>query len=558
MVRRGVEVSDPTMWVRRLGILLAILATSFGTHWNTQAIAAYPAWGTLLASLPIENGKTVGVYSNGASGSTTAVNDTYGGKYQCVELVQRYFAQRWGYPNIWPGPDASGRPRSTVQHAWEMLENHPVGTTAIWNGNAPGPQPGDALVFNRSTAFADPSGHVGVVTQVANGRVTFAEQNSSATGYGSVSISGNSLGNYGSYSVRGWVHAERNGNRAISDDYESEYTWVGRNSDGRIEVSLRGDSTEYYHQWETAPGSGTFSHWQSLSGSWPRSPVLARNAEGYLVAFGVGNSKELYARSQLPGGGWGPWQTMGGQWNTQPAIASDSNGLLNIFLVGTSGELYVRRQLQSGGWGAWEGRGGLWPNNPQPTVGRQADGRLVVAMIGQTREIYVSSQTSPGSAYWTGWSSLGGAWSGKPAMVRQSDGTLSLFAAGDSGELYENRQFAPNSANWGTWATRGGYWPGRRPIAGRDGSGRISIFLVGKTGELYSTTQLSPSGGSWTAWRSAGGAWPGTPSVVSDANGRLRVFAVGTSRQLYSAVQSSSGSASWGPWSSHGGAWAQP
>ena len=46
----------------------------------------------------------VSAYSNGAddcTGYSCSGYGTYGYEYQCVELAQRYFAEKYGTPNIW-------------------------------------------------------------------------------------------------------------------------------------------------------------------------------------------------------------------------------------------------------------------------------------------------------------------------------------------------------------------------------------------------------------------------------------------------------------------------
>jgi len=154
----------------------------------------WPTWGTVI--VPAGNWGGVNVYSNGGD-VNNACWDTFGYKYQCVELVQRLYAQKWGYPNIWTG----------VGCASQMMENHPSDIVAIWNGNSPPPRWGDALVFGSP----DGCGHVAVVTRVEGGRVYFVEQNWSMWGEDSLRIdSGNHIENRGTYWVRGWLHSPRN------------------------------------------------------------------------------------------------------------------------------------------------------------------------------------------------------------------------------------------------------------------------------------------------------------------------------------------------------------
>jgi hypothetical protein len=68
-------------------------------RYNLTSCADAPGCGTELTSF---NG--VAAYSNGAdqcTGNSCAENGTYGYEYQCVELAQRYFAQKFGTTAIW-------------------------------------------------------------------------------------------------------------------------------------------------------------------------------------------------------------------------------------------------------------------------------------------------------------------------------------------------------------------------------------------------------------------------------------------------------------------------
>lgn len=153
-------------------------------------------WGTVLTRLD-----GVAVYSN-AGDVDNGCTGTYGILYQCVELAQRYFAQRWGYPAIWAGVDAAA----------DMPTHHPAGIRFVPNGGAPGPVKGDALVF-----YGGPFGHVALVGGVdrRSGRVDLVEENWSATGTVSLPIYADGTvgirdSAYGSYLVAGWLHSPLN------------------------------------------------------------------------------------------------------------------------------------------------------------------------------------------------------------------------------------------------------------------------------------------------------------------------------------------------------------
>jgi hypothetical protein len=154
-------------------------------------------WGIILTRLD-----GVPVYWN-AGDVDNGCDGTYGILYQCVELAQRYFAQRWGYPPTWAGVGAAA----------DMPANHPGDIQFIPNGGSSGPREGDALIF-----FGGGFGHVAVVSGVdrRTGQITLVEENWSPTGAAALPIyADNTIGirdsAYGSYTVAGWLHTPKNG-----------------------------------------------------------------------------------------------------------------------------------------------------------------------------------------------------------------------------------------------------------------------------------------------------------------------------------------------------------
>jgi hypothetical protein len=153
-------------------------------------------WGTILTRLD-----GVPVYWNAGDVDNGCVG-TYGIPYQCVELVQRYFSVRWGYPPIWRG----------VAAAADMRWDHPADVVFIPNGGVPGPREGDALLF-----YGGGVGHVALVQSVnrQTGTITVVEENWSSTGEASLPLYfDNTVGirnsAYGSYTIAGWLHSPHN------------------------------------------------------------------------------------------------------------------------------------------------------------------------------------------------------------------------------------------------------------------------------------------------------------------------------------------------------------
>ena len=151
---------------------------------------AVPNWCDLLVASTEWNG--VDIYSNGSDFPYFYENecpDYYGLKFQCVELVQRYYWEHVGRNT------GSGSPSWGIASAYQAWEHHPPEYTAYPNGGGSTPQPGDILVWRAEGRYV-PHGHVAVVVQVLGDRVVFVQQNSKEGG-----VSGRAW-------VNGWIDDE--------------------------------------------------------------------------------------------------------------------------------------------------------------------------------------------------------------------------------------------------------------------------------------------------------------------------------------------------------------
>ena len=154
---------------------------------------------TLIRGTDWFGGRGVDVRSNGVNGcaSGCAVRGTYGTKYQCVELVNRFVrTQGWVTSNIMGN---AGQLLDKAPSA--AFDKHPAGDGYL-------PVPGDIIVWTGgSTGY----GHVAVVSGVAGNVVTFVEQNASRTGtYHLKADSTGRLARYGSLRHIGYLHAKAN------------------------------------------------------------------------------------------------------------------------------------------------------------------------------------------------------------------------------------------------------------------------------------------------------------------------------------------------------------
>ena len=151
-------------------------------------------FGNILQSALSWNG--VDVKSNGNSICNCCVGN-YGYKYQCVELIQRFYSKTWDYQNIWGG------------HAINLWDTAPAGIIKYENGSNTAPVWGDVLVFSGATY-----GHVAAVKRIKGNSILFVEQNSSADGLDKLSFEirdgGFWINPRGSYIVKGWLHSPLN------------------------------------------------------------------------------------------------------------------------------------------------------------------------------------------------------------------------------------------------------------------------------------------------------------------------------------------------------------
>lgn len=226
-IRRRLTLATVLTVLLSLALILQLLPTltaaptaraSTFPQWPAVNVYGFPGWGVPIASVD-----SVSVYSNGGDTNNARVPmDTYGYKYQCVELIQRFFATKWLYKNTW-----------NITVAAQMMDNPPSTDNSgnqlpkidqYWNDGTAvqAPMRGDALVFANGTPYGTyHPGHVALVTGTVNGRVYFVEQNWTPFGQDSLPISlsnghyvmsttGAEVADRSGYTIRGWLHSEAN------------------------------------------------------------------------------------------------------------------------------------------------------------------------------------------------------------------------------------------------------------------------------------------------------------------------------------------------------------
>ena len=130
--------------------------------WSTHV----PVHGAVLG-----NFEGVDIY---APGSFDA-RGTYGIEFECVEYVNRFYAERLHYRNMTKTGHADS-------YFWNAKEK---GLEAFANGSVTPPQKYDILVYDKSDHDGSP-GHVAIVSHVdlLKGTISVVQQNSAARRYG--------------------------------------------------------------------------------------------------------------------------------------------------------------------------------------------------------------------------------------------------------------------------------------------------------------------------------------------------------------------------------------
>jgi hypothetical protein len=189
---------------------------------------------------------------------------------------------------------------------------------------------------------------------------------------------------------------------------------VARNGDGRLEVFGVGDNGDVWHDWQTTAG-GAWHGYADMGGAGmnPRLSV-GQNADGRLELYGIGSNGHVWHNYQVVGGGgaWNGWGDVGNFGvGAKPGMAVGINpdGRLEVFGVTTAGVVWHRYQNVAGGsWTPWYSMGGSGLDS-QLMVANNANGALqVFAISGNDLAIWTNYQTTPGGG-WNGWFSMGNA-----------------------------------------------------------------------------------------------------------------------------------------------------
>lgn len=343
-------------------------------------------------------------------------------------------------------------------------------------------------------------------------------------------------------------------------------------ADGRVEVFTVGNTGYLYHNYQTTPGSG-WSGWVAMSTNniWNvlATPAVGTNPDGRLEVCILGTDgrvNHIWQRS--PGSSaatnWSAFSVFASSATALPtarmAIGNLANGQPDVFVIGTDGQLY-HNYVGSSGWTGFTSLGGAWSQWADIAVGNESDGREAVFLIGTTGNVYNNWQTTPDDGTnWNGWNNLGGTYTDNEriALGQNADGRLEVFTiAGVNGACYHNWETASNSPTaWNGWTSLGGTWnEAVRPVVASDQNGALEVFLVGNTGYLYHNFE---TGTGWSGWLSLGGSFKPSvqPCAAMDQSGTLELFSTtDTQTALQNSAQTEANGTNWTAWASLAGTW---
>lgn len=113
---------------------------------------------------------------------------------------------------------------------------------------------------------------------------------------------------------------------------------VVRNTDGTLEVFVRGADSAIWHKWQTHPNSDPitgWAGWESLGGDVSSDPAVGINDNGRLEVFARWSDGSLrHAYQRIFRALWSGWESLGGGLLGAPAVVSNQNQALEVFVRG--------------------------------------------------------------------------------------------------------------------------------------------------------------------------------------------------------------------------------
>lgn len=288
---------------------------------------------------------------------------------------------------------------------------------------------------------------------------------------------------------------------------------VGQNMDGRLQIFDAAGAV--YSATQISPGAQAWSGWSELPGiQVNRPPAVGLNVDGRLVIFAltaaVDNSSAQSGSACVdtqasPGGSWIGWSCWSGfTASSVPAVARNSDGRLEAFALGQDNYVYTVQQTTVGG--AWTGWSAL-PGGPivygneasPPAVIKNSEGLLEVYVVSNG-QIEFETQLSA-TAGWTGWTVIAAPVAvSTPHTARDSSGNTVIYTTGNLNSLHAT-VMRYSGAQWTNLSSPYFFADGVNVSWTADGGGSDSPCTV----QGFSTSASTTSNG--TVWCYLNGQW---------------------------------------------------
>jgi uncharacterized protein YvpB len=225
---------------------------------------------------------------------------------------------------------------------------------------------------------------------------------------------------------------------------------------------------------------------------------------------------------------------------------------MNVFVPGTDGAIWFKG-WDGAAWSGWSSLGG--PFTGAPAVASWGPGRVDVFTTGLDQQLWHRWFAGGG---WSGWESLGGALTSAPAVAAWGPNRLDVFARGTDNAMVHRWW---DGAAWSVgWESLGGVLTSAPAVAAW-GPNRLDVFVRGTDNAMAHRWW---DGAAWSAgWESLGGVLTSAPAVAAWGPNRLDVFVRGTDNaaahrwwngaawlgwdSLGGVLTTGPGAASWGP-----------
>ncbi len=297
---------------------------------------------------------------------------------------------------------------------------------------------------------------------------------------------------------------------------------VRGNTDGRLELFVRGADNQIWHRVQKAPNGSGWSNWEALPGTWTGNPTAVVSGNGRISVFARKSDGRLRVTAQkdpstpdtsLPANNWAPWAEIGTDYtgNVTVSLNNRKKGtFLQVFGNRSEGGLWTVGQSEPGtaknptGTWATDKAQRIGPAVPgRPVVVAHSDGRL--AAYGINADGYVayrtqtssSTQDAPNGIWAAGWKALSGRKADSVAVRSGPQGTtaaLDVFAIGKgTTTLYQRPRLSVGAADgsredvWLDWADHSPVGsgecsgPGSLECLNIESAGLHSVLSLGST-----------------------------------------------------------------------------